>query len=295
MQQKFLEEVKESIKNKKYRQALGQLTKLSIEFSHEKNYLICLAEVQRKLNDQEGLLRTYRVLAHLDTEDRALYQSFVIQTLYTLNRKNEALDVAYDFLNQSSERLLKIKVLLTLTKIYIEECDFEGVEEALDELSLLKCEDDFTWWAAGVVELHKKNLDTALTYFRKSIQANPGHDYAWVSLSMLHYEMGDRDLAYANLERALDLNPLNAVALKFYAIWNAKDAIKQEKALERVRFYLSRHSFDEDMSLCFVKILCQSKRWGEAEFELEKLIMTHPQNEHYFRLKNSLQNLQLSC
>lgn len=287
--------IQELIQNKKYRKALGQLSKLSIQFSQNKDFLLCLAEVQGGLGDYNALLKTYQVLAFVDLDNSSFYRFHIIHALYKLNRKNEALDVIYEFLNQVSERSTKIKVLLILAKIYIEENDFEGVEEALDELSLLKCENEFTCWAAGVIELHRKNFDLALTYFRKSIIENSNQDYAWVSLSMLHYEMGDRLLALANLEKAIDLNPLNPIALKLYAMWNTKNADKQEKALNRVRFYLSQHSFDEDMGLCFVKMLCQSKQWVEAEFELDKMILNNPHNENFNRLKNSLLHLKHSC
>lgn len=296
-QQLSLDLVKESIKNKNYRKALAQLSQLSIQHSHDEDFLVYLSDVQNKLSDFSGLLKTYQTLEkiNLSSNKRAYYQCCIIEILYKLNKKNEALDVIYDFMSKTSERLLKVKVLLILTKIYIEENDFEGVEEALDELSLLKCENEFTVWASGLVELHQKKSDLALGYFRKSIKMNPNQDYAWVSLSMLHYEMGDLDLAHANLEKALDLNPVNAVALKLYAIWNSKNSLKQQKALGRLRFYLSHQSFDEDMSLCFIKMLCHAKMWSEANFELDKLIINNPKNQSYLQLKKSLRNLEISC
>lgn len=285
--------VQNLIQQGQYRKALGQLSLISNQFSHDETYLKLLAETQKQLSDQMGLLKTYETLYSIN--DEAYYQAQVIKQMYRLNMKNQALDHAYNFLNKLSERLLKIDVLLIIVKIYIEENDFEGIQEVLQELKLLQFEDEFTLWAEGLYYLSQKNNDQAIKYFRQSAFINDQKDYVWVSLSMLHYEMGDFDLAIANIEKALDLNPQNAVAVKMYAQWSMKNPNKSNKVLQKVQFYLSNQAFDEDISLCHVQLLCQRQDWSMAGLELDKLFWKYPENESYLRLKNSLQDLQQSC
>jgi len=60
--------------------------------------------------------------------------------------------------------------------------------------------------------------------FRHALFLNNRNDQAWVGLSLCHRVRGDYELAAANLERALDENPLNETAISLLMEWAAEKA-----------------------------------------------------------------------
>ena len=63
----------------------------------------------------------------------------------------------------------------------------------------------------------------------------------------MHNKMGDMELAIANIEKALDINSQNPVAVKCYAIW--KEQLGEYKlACSKVSSYLQENNFDQEMT-----------------------------------------------
>jgi tetratricopeptide (TPR) repeat protein len=173
-----------------------------------------------------------------------------------------------------------------LAKIYLEFSDYEGVREVSAGIE----NDDIMSWALGCAYLGEGDKNEALRYFREAVGLNPANDRAWVSLSMLHDEMGDRELALANLERALEINPDNSTALKLMSKWHTRHLEKSLSVMDRIQYYLDRHGFDEEISLCYVQLLQENRSLATADFELSKLILNNPANAEFYRMKKNLED-----
>lgn len=277
---------------KKYYGALRTLSTVSIHCSKNLDYLTLLAQTQAGLRDLANLIKTRKEIVR----QRGIPQDKMnlMKVLYDASCRNEALDVGLDLqaevLTTEEERALS----RLLVKIFLEENDFEGAQEVIAK-TIISESDDFLLWAQGVILLNADQKARALDYFRKSVQMNPKNDQAWVSLGMMHKEMGDEDLFIANLERAIDSNPYNTSALKMIATTATRNLQKAPTAFQHVRFYLTEFCFDEDISLCHIQMLCQTKQWETAELELEKLMLNQPSNENYKNLKKSMFEAQNMC
>jgi tetratricopeptide (TPR) repeat protein len=107
---------------------------------------------------------------------------------------------------------------------------------------------------------------------REAVTIDPSYDTGWTALGLYHSQRGDLELAKANLEKALDLNPVNSTALKHITNW-AHDAgvDKLDATLEKVNYYLQRFNFDEEISECHAKLLIRKGRPELAQFEVDKL------------------------
>lgn len=282
-------QVKQALKNKKYYAALRQLSDLSVQHSKDITFLTCLSETQTGLKDFTNLLRTQSEIVR--QRGYAEDHLNLMRLYYKLNFRNEALDVGLNLQNQKLSMTQEMQVGELLIKIYLEENDFEGAQETILRLSKFKAT-DFMYWAQGVILLNLDQKDKAIECFRHAVELNPKNDQAWVSLGMMHKEMGDEDLHVANIEKAIDVNPYNSSALKQLTNSIGRKQDKMEAVFDSVRFYLKEHCFDEDISLCHLQMLCQTKQWSLAEFEMEKLILDQPHSEMFKNIKKSMFDLQ---
>ncbi|MBC7464386.1 MAG: tetratricopeptide repeat protein [Bdellovibrio sp.] len=282
-------QVNQALKNKKYYAALRQLSGLSIQYSKDITFLTYLSETQKGLQDFTNLLKTHSEIVR--QRGHAEDHLNLMRSYYKLNFRNEALDVGLNLQSQKLSVTQEMQVGELLIKIYLEENDFEGAQETILRLSKFKAT-DFMYWAQGVVLLNLDQKDKALECFRHAVELNPENDQAWVSLGMMHKDMGDDDLHVANIEKAIDVNPYNSSALKQLTNSMGRKQDKMEAVFDSVRYYLKEHCFDEDISLCHLQMLCQTKQWGLAEFEMEKLILDQPHSEMFKNIKKSMFELQ---
>ena len=105
------------------------------------------------------------------------------------------------------------------------------------------------------------------------------------ALAMLHEEMGDCELALANVEKALDVNPLNSVALKLMMKWHHPHPSTAQEVIGKVDFYLLNSDFDEEMQISYVQMLQDNGNAARAGFELEKMQLFSPANTRIQQLK----------
>ena len=278
-------QVQQSLKNKKYYQALQQLLSISLKCSKDIKFLTFLSETQKALHDLNGLIITQQEIVR----QRGLVfdQLNLMRSFYLANKKNEALDIGLKLQNDELAAGEDLQLSDLMVRIYLEENDFEGAAEAILKAQNSES-DDFLFWAQGVVYLNNDQKNHALEYFRRSVQMNPKNDQAWVSLGIMHKDMGDETLFLANIEKALDLNPYNASALKLLSHSAAKNIEKVPSTFSRVQFYLAEHCFDEEISLCHFQLLCGTRNWKWAELEAEKLVLNEPQNETFKNLKKTM-------
>jgi tetratricopeptide (TPR) repeat protein len=285
-------QVENYLKNKKFNSALMQLGGMSVKYSKDVGYLTYLSQTLRGLGDQDALIKTLKELHRQQPNETVEVE--IMELLYKNAHINEALDIALGLQEKPMSIADKQTVYLTLLRIYIEENDFEGVQEVLNQSTVMLTGNDFASWAQGLVYLSNGEKNLAVAQFRKAVQLNPANDQAWVSLAVVHQEMGDDELALANLEKALDCNPMNNSAVKLYSQWGSKRIDKTAKALQSVRFYLTEHGFDEEISVCHVQLLCHLKFWSEATSEMNKLIIANPRNLNYVAMKKNLeQNINM--
>ena len=271
--------------NGKYSHAMRKLVSVSVSMSKDLKFLSLLSLVQKALGDLTGQIKTLEVIAGL-AKTHVSHLDFMA-ALYAEGRLNESLDVGLYLQDQAMNDINSKYFTRMMVRIYLEFCDYEGVGEVIAAYAANHQIDDLMCWALGFVSLANSNQNEALEHFRKAVEMNPANDQAWISLAMLHDEMGDRELALANLERALDVNPNNATGLKMMSKWErSTEGLKN--ITNRVDYYMSKHNFDSEMSLCYVQLLKEQGALANANFEIEKQILNDPTNIEFLRAKNNL-------
>jgi tetratricopeptide (TPR) repeat protein len=87
--------------------------------------------------------------------------------------------------------------------------------------------------------------------------------------------MGDHELAWANVQRALDINKRNRTAIRLVVEWGGVDH-DFSIAITRLQEYLAIECEDAEMSFTLAKILTHTGRLWEARIEIERVLALDP-------------------
>lgn len=246
-------------REKKYKKCFLQLIKISNQASHQVEYLELLYKVQIQLQDQSAAVKILSVL--IEKSGRVDYGLEKMRLLMSLQRHNEALDIGLSLQGQNLNVVERKKLFEYLIDIYIVFSDFEGLEELLNHYHAEFADEAISLFAWGLLYIQDEQANDAILCLRQALYANPLLDRAWVSLALMHYKMGDAELALANIERALDINDQNPVAIKCFAIWK-EELGEYNLASRKVSEYLQKNSFDHDL---IKKAIDLFKKIGQPE------------------------------
>jgi tetratricopeptide (TPR) repeat protein len=241
----MLSTAQEFYQNKMFKKCFLQLIQLSHKMSHDLNFLDLLYKVQINLKDLSAATKTLAVI--MTKSDRFDYALAQINLLMSLKRHNEALDIGLTLQTRAATAAETRQLFHNLIDIYIVFNDFEGLQEVLNQYQSDSAQDALGLFAQGLLYIHNDQAEGAMNCLREAVRINPRLDRAWVSLAIMHNKMGDMELALANIEKALDINSQNPVAVKCYAIW--KEQLGEYKsACQKVSSYLQENNFDEEMT-----------------------------------------------
>lgn len=112
-----------------------------------------------------------------------------------------------------SEAPFLFDIYKNLGNIFLRIGDICAAEENFNKALRIHPESDVLYVNYGTLEIQKNNFEQALKCFRTSLELNSENERAWIGLSLIHQNYGDLDLSWANLERALQINLDNSVAL----------------------------------------------------------------------------------
>ena len=101
--------------------------------------------------------------------------------------------------------------------------DIDSAQEYLNKALLLNKDgrDPEINLIKGLILKENKKYSLASENFQKILEKDSKNDEAWAQLAEIRSELGDFEMAYVNLQQALDLNPENESALKVKIRWSA--------------------------------------------------------------------------
>lgn len=232
-------------------------------------------------------LRIFRNVVKIDSRFETL------KSLGLLEYRLEMADLAFDRLQQAV--LLAddgtpqdlFEIFKTIGNIFVRRGDFESAEDCYNKAHRLESGSDVLMVNFGTLSIQKQAWDDALTHFRRAIELNRKNDKAWVGLAIGHRMKGDFELAWGNIETALEYNPLNDVALNLALDWGSQEG-REFRVLELIREFLIEGGWDEKLSLAFAWL---SHRRGDtqiARFELERILAVNPDNARAMALVDEI-------
>lgn len=178
-----------------------------------------------------------------------------------------------------------IELCLRLSTLQIKAHNLSGAESLLSEALALNPLSDANFCQLGTLKTLMGQTEVANTAFRKSVQLNPNNDRAWTGLALIHLHKGDFELAIGNGMRALDINPINKVALELTVkqLW---DQERWSDSLELLLKYFSKVNFDTDFSILLSHNFIRLNQPELAQLEIDKAICWDPSNATLLKIWN---------
>jgi len=254
---------------KKYKKAFLNLIQISHQYSKDLDFLRLLANTQAALKDREAQLKTLKVISEMSdlADDKIKYMHMLSMDMQLENSKQ----LSFRLLGSSISPIQKSLIYKNLIRIYTLENNFEQLDNLCQEMRALNILDAELEYAQALVYSSRQDIENAIECLRSAVNINPTFDTGWTALALHHFNKGDVELAKANLEKALDLNPHNTSALKFMTVWTDENPESIRDSLDKVNFYLQNYNFDGELTECHAKLLIKVGRTDLAQLEMNKL------------------------
>ncbi len=154
---------------------------------------------------------------------------------------------------------------------YVEQGLYELAQQAYANAQLLQPQSDVLMVNLGTLAIQQEDLSLAVEYFRKAVALNGANERAWLGLALVHRSFGDLELAWANLEKCLDISLDNMTALWLAVDWGHKDS-RSNRVIQRLFDHIQRHPQDSPFRLVLARLLLESGRIFQARKEVKMAI-----------------------
>lgn len=270
--------------------ALNLLRQASNRDSKNPVTLDLLAEcLERKMNFNEALVAR-RAAVQVDYGFETMFK--FANVLYKKGSDDEALEKYFEALALlTGESAHLFELYKNMGNIFVRRGDFEGAEEYYNKAYTMDPHSDVLLVNLGTLEVQRGDYGKSLYCFRQAIEVNGDNDKAWVGLAMVHNHFGDVELAWANLETALDVNPRNRTAVHLLANWAARD-LQWQKGISALENYLAAVEQDEEMSLVLLNLYCSRGDLDKARVEVEKVLLWNPAHHEVRDLRKKLSGMR---
>lgn len=186
--------------------AIPWLETLISKNNKHKEALLLLAVSYEQTNDFPNAQKTYKRVYDLaaNEEERSNF-AFQIALLY---EKAGALnDAIIQYKNNIDKFPLNLRNYQQLANLYSKTEEWAAVREILEKCIKLPNVTPFYWKKLGEVCLKQNDKASALKYYKKYLEINPGDDEAWVQLGDLHFDRGLFDKALVFYTSADEIKP----------------------------------------------------------------------------------------
>ncbi len=262
------------MQNCEYLPAQKLLRKVLNQAPYSSSAIFALAECARHLQQTDERLKLLKTLITLDDHPRHLLA--LADAFYENGADQMALDYylqALALLSEDSPQLFS--VYKNVGNIHVRAHDFESAEEYYNRAYILEPRSATLLVNFGTLAIQRERWEKAVQHFRDAVTFEPSFDAAWVGLSMVHRQFGDFDLSWANLFRALDLNPLNTTALQLALSWVVKDQ-RWDQVAQSLQRYLVLADQDATMSLALSQLWFLKGNLADARLELTRTLALDP-------------------
>ena len=265
------------IEAREHRLAINILRNLLMRAPEHVEALRQMGLCHREEGRFDEALKFFKAMAKCSRSIEA--QILFAETLYLAERDEMSLGAYREVLKHVIDDQAKLfEVYKNVGNIHVRAGDYEAAEEYYNKAYVIDPKSDVLMVNYGTLEIQRESFGDAVERFRAAVAINPNNDKAWVGLALVHRQMGDLELAWANVQRAVDINGRNRTALRLIVEWAVQD-YRFSPAIEGLQDYLAKDCEDAEMSFTLAKILTHVGRLREARLEMERVLALDPAME----------------
>ena len=222
----------------------------------------------------EDAAKVLRNVVRIDYRFETLFALAKIE--YDIDRIDASFECLESALSMAGEQSpLLFDVFKMLGNIFVRRGDLDSAEDSYNRAHRINPYSDILYVNLGTLAVQRQDWDDAVEKFRHALSINRANDRAWVGLAIGHRMKGDIELAWGNLEAALEYDPRNETALTLALDWGVREQ-REFRVLDLIRNFLVAGGWNERFSLAFASL---SFRHGDhflARLELERLLAVNP-------------------
>jgi tetratricopeptide (TPR) repeat protein len=188
--------------NHDYDRAMAHLTKVTEKDANNRTALFMKGFIYKEKGDTANAVQLFRRVCDKFPDYAPSFEQLGV--LYAELGDNMALEYLGTALQLEPNNT---NVMYALALFYQDHDDMEKAESLYRQILDLKPESADAWHNMGWIELFfYHNLDRAIEFFTKAIEANSGYIEAYANRGIAYENKGDRQKAKADFEAALSLN-----------------------------------------------------------------------------------------
>lgn len=253
--------------------------------SFDPHALVYLAKSARARKNLELAEVTLRQLAK--RHPVAIHFFELANCYYDLGRDHDSLQNYFLALRQMPDDThLLFETYKNIGNIFVRSRDFDSAEDNYNKAYTLRPDSAVLMINFGTLEIQRENWHEAGERFRQAIALDENEDRAWVGLSLVHRHHSDRELSWASLDKALDLNPTNETALQLGLSWLTTDQ-QWQRMIPRLEAYLAVQGESVELSFALAQLYYISGRLEWCLIEVERTLLLDPA----FKQAHDLQSL----
>jgi tetratricopeptide (TPR) repeat protein len=249
------------------------------------------------LRENKQRIKVFEAILSVDNSFESLKS--LADAYYVQGQDTEALPLYEQAISiPGVSELAHFEILKNMGNILVREQDYEGAEDCYNRAHCVDPHSDVLMVNLGTLAIQRNDYPLALEKFRRALEISGKNDKAFVGLALVYAELGDQAQAQINIEKAIQANPLNRTAIQIYS----QAALREQKtdqnaspmiskAIDALANFLSQESFDSEMSLLLVHLLCTAQRFREARIEVERLLLWQPDHQDALALENALNSV----
>lgn len=239
-----------------------------------------------KSNDFEGARKCYQVMTRIAPSEESYFLLAKLEN--SMSHYFTAKDNFHWALRHSNPESANLfDIYRNLGNIYVREHDFDSAEDYYNKAFAIRNDSDSLNVNYGILEIQRSNWSDAGVRFRLALEKNSNNDGAWVGLALVHRNTVDSQLAWANLEKALDINSCNKVALQLCIEWGIADEMF-ELPIAKLQKYLMQNPSDIYMSMSLASLLYTVGADDLCDLEIEKILSYDPSCEQAVNLREKI-------
>lgn len=251
----------------------------------EPNDTFMAMELARRLTSvdrNDEALRILRAVVKIDNRFETIFALAELE--YRMDRESDAfVHFQHALLIAPDNAPELFEIFKCLGNIFVRRGDLDSAEDNYFKAHRVQPNSDVLYVNLGTLAIQRTDWDGAAEKFRVALTLNSSSDKAWVGLAICHRMKGDQELAWGNLEAAIQHNPLNEVALQLAVDWGLQEG-RDSRVLEHLRVFLVDGGWNEKLSLAFAWLSLKRGDRLLASLELERLLAVNPSHEAAFRL-----------
>ncbi len=237
--------------------------------------------------DLNSAIRCFQSLVRVENKSESYF--CLAEAYYDSSLWEEAFEAyaqSLELMNDEEGTLFEI--FKKMGNISVRKGDYDAAEDFYNRAFAINSDSDILLVNYGTLEVQRERWESARSRFKDALRINPNCERAWIGLAVTYRALGDIEIAFADVKRAMDIDPGNLQGIRLFAEW-AIELGRPQEAVERCEKFLTLKPNEFDVVPTLILALLSLGRKNQAQLELDRLRYSAPEHPDVAKLEKFFQ------